>query len=282
MIDGKILKDSNLTPGESVAVALFADLYSKNPAVVKQLIESHENKFTGNPNIDFMQIAELSKQRKNFFDNDYRKAMAGIKYKNCHNFCDKTVSASRKLSGKNFLNFNVKKYLDSSMDVVNFYKTNGFPPEGWSITPSGILTDGKRFIGLNGDTPDQVQLLNDIALANSGGENRVPPEIQEQLENLTVTVAAPGPGPSGGDVSAGGTLSTAPSGNLDLMPAATQVQSLINAWQPNKNSASGKVLGMAKKTFYIVLGSVVAVIAIIVVIVMVRKHKKAKAAKAKA
>jgi len=97
MINTDVFRALQMTPGEAAAIALFDRIYETNPGKIKDLLEAHDQKFTGDPNIDFMQIYNLSKERDRFFNDDYAQVCKDCKYFSLGDMFDKLKSGAGKL-----------------------------------------------------------------------------------------------------------------------------------------------------------------------------------------
>ncbi len=87
MLNAKVLKFLNLSPGKVASLALFDDVYSKHPEKIQSLLTKHGQKFTGDPATDFMQVSHLSGQPKpgslgrgRFFTEDLEDVAKEAKY----------------------------------------------------------------------------------------------------------------------------------------------------------------------------------------------------------
>lgn len=90
MLNNRVIKDLNLSPGTVATLALYDHLYTKDPAKIKDLLESHDHPFTGDRALDYKQIFELSKPEKQggrgrFFTEDFESMAKKAGYSNLGN-----------------------------------------------------------------------------------------------------------------------------------------------------------------------------------------------------
>lgn len=231
-----------MTPGQAAALALWVHTYNKNPKAIQDLFAKHEQKFTGDPNVDLLQTAMLSHDRGKFFDEDLEAAVQ-----------DPNITGA-KLGG------NLGNFVQSVKDAVNTVKpivgqglqvlapiagqvANSFAP-GSGAAASGLASG----LGAALTTPSP----------KATNPNDLSPAVQQQL------AATFGP--------------TQTDANLDVRPSAAEI---LAALKGNGSDTPAKtIMGMSQTTFYI--GLSVVIILVVVAIILVMRHLKKKNAAKKA
>lgn len=97
MLDSKGIKQYSLTPGETIALALFDRVHTRYPEKIRNVIEMHDNKFTGDPNADLVQVVSLAKTRGRYFTEDMEGALKDLHFNNFGDLWDKLKSGTGKI-----------------------------------------------------------------------------------------------------------------------------------------------------------------------------------------
>lgn len=245
MINLEAVKQLNFTPGEAAAVAMYVNTYNKNIEGLKKLFAKHEQKITGDPNIDLYQIYSMSKDKGRFFDEDLEATIL-----------EDPMFANAKLKDlipkiKNIVNNNIKPGLGTALTVlapVAGLAANAFAP-GLGGLASGLATS----LGNTLSQPKQKPGAN---------PNELSAPVQEALQQTFL--------PS----------NTAP---LDDRPEAANLLNTLLGNNKEAEASKDKILGMAKKTFYWVagIGGLLLLAIIIILIIRYRNKKKKELAAAK-
>lgn len=254
MINGNFIKSRNFTPGKAAAVAVFADLYLKKPNVLKALLQRHEQNFTGDPNIDFFQVAQLLKDKGNFFNKDLDQTFTDAKY-----FSLKDLGSQIK-----------DTFHDASVSISN---------AGQQVAPIA----GTLFTMLS-------PAIGAAANSAAPGSGAAATGLSQGLGAALMGAGAPKTEPSAQlpapvQQAIQTTFAQNQNSNLDDRPGSSQILDLIKNMLPTKpeeETNKDKILGMAKKTFYIVIFSVIgAILLVIAIIIIVKRNKKKKLEAAK-
>lgn len=281
MVNNQAIRAIKPTPGQAAAIAVFADLYSKNPAVIKNLLNKHEQTFTGNPTLDLLQTAELIKNRGRFFNTDFEKTWNDAKYFSLSDFGDKlkevgqnimqTVApiagqavqlfapaigqaAAGLIGGGGGEGGGGAAGGDGSGAGLAGFMSGGDSGGGLS----GFLSGGGGASVISGLTGSIGQLLSNLKKKKEDIQPVASEVISEPVKQAIAQ-----------------TFSESSTGNLDSRPSAADILALLNGGS-SPASTEKKILGMTKKTFIIVACIVGAVIVAIVIWVIIHYRKKAK------
>lgn len=258
----------NPTPGQAAALGLFASLYSKDPNAIKQLLEKHEQKFTWDPNIDLQQIAQLYTDRPDFFRKDFNSTFTNARYFSLKDTLGNIADAVKNAAST------IVPILASTAGAVapsligsltggeggegGGGASGGEGGGGGGLSPSAtaaLLTGGASALG---------QLVGSLFSKPKPPANASAAPTAAQMPQLPAQIAS-------------AVASTFAQNSSDISGQSV-LDAIKNAIAPPAPPASDKILGMTKKTFYIVLASVVAVIVAVIVILIVRSRKKKKVA----
>lgn len=244
MINSAAVKALNFSPGQAAALALFAHAYSTKQDAIKKLLEKHEQKFTGNPNTDFMQLGQLSKERGRFFDDDLSGTFNNIPQMgklNLGNIGSALQNAAQSVGTAVGQGLQVLAPV-AGMAANVMMPGTGSLAAGLTSSLGGMLNPPKPQLqsALTEPVVQQLQTTFSTAQTNPVLDQRPP---AQQLLNMLTTKTDP--------------------------PATTE-------------DDDKKILGMKKKTFYIVASIAgVAIVATIIIVIYYRNKKKKTAIPAK-
>ena len=279
MVNTQAIRAINPTPGQAAAIAVFADLYSKNPSVIKNLLTKHEQTFTGNPTLDLLQTAELIKNRGRFFNTDFEKTWNDAKYFSLSDFGDKLKEVGQNImqtvapiAGQAVQLF-APAIGQAAAGLVSGGEGGGSASggDGSGGGLSGFMSGGDSGGGLSGflSGGGGASVISGLTgslgqlLSNFGKKKDQPqPTVSEAIAEPVKQAIAQ-------------TFSESSTGTLDSRPSAADLLALLNGGS-SPASTEKKILGMTKKTFIIVVCIVGAVIIAIVVWVIIHYRKKAK------
>jgi hypothetical protein len=248
MISPKALRMINPTPEQAVALAALSAVYDKSPTAISNLLAKYGQSFTGNPVIDFVQLSELKNARS--FNQDLRNA-----FQQARGFD---------------LPFNID--LSGISDSVGDFIDKAKPMAGQILQMGAPIIGMAASAGANAAAPGSGAIAGPLA---TGGANALGGYLNPSKPSTQApSPQAPAPGSSGMTPQQMALLQTALANSGQSKAASEE---LLKQMLKDKATDTGLILGMAKKTFYIVLvGFVIVVVIVIVTIVLIRRAKKNK------
>lgn len=103
MINPAIIGPANLTPGEVAAFSLCGLVYQKHPDKWKKVLDQHEQAYLGDPAADVAQIISLSKERGRYFTEDFDAMLKDLHFNSLGTFWDKLSTGAGKILGSDLV-----------------------------------------------------------------------------------------------------------------------------------------------------------------------------------
>ncbi len=187
-INKGVVNQLELTPGEAAAITLFDEVYTRQPGNIKKLLEQHDQVFTGDPNVDFLQVYQLSQDRQRYFNEDYAKMCEEAHYFSLGDMMDKVSSAIGKTVDI------IKPVAGSALTifapVAGALANEALPGSGTAATGLATSFGSLLLQPKPAATPTPAQTVFTPSQTNSNTDLR--PPAQTLLKNMTTDVTTTG------------------------------------------------------------------------------------------
>lgn len=311
MINPAIIGPANLSPGEVAAFSLCGLVYQKHPDKWKKVLDQHEQVYLGDPASDVAQIISLSKDRGRYFTEDFDGMLNDLHFNSLGDFWDKLKSGAGKILGSDLVSTaagvgaNIfapgtggiaSNIVDTLGDKLSggppagaepgfeWPKESEFPQQAWvnlinnsSASKSDLQAalDRAKFL------VTEYQRQTDYHTANNHPQNANSTALwrdraKEFVSALTNRMSSP---PDKKTEQLVKDIFTDKSGaDLDDRSASKDLKNKMEK-DTNDESSDDKILGLEKKTFWMIAIPVIILIVALIVWLIMRYRKKKLAQK---